>query len=187
NLLRCGNSARNVAAFIPMGVNLTVVASCTPDADTQAMLITRHGVDLFDPAVVKAYVEGGGRVITEYRTSDEVYNAVFGTNVTESLALFGECNDNAPTVVQFSAQDQFWIDNPFTPIAYDDTGCGRNVANYPGLTPLAGWSNTWISIGYRDALAGRVWVAEFDWQDIDIQGAAYAYTASLMGYMITHP
>ncbi|HVI03708.1 MAG TPA: DUF4215 domain-containing protein, partial [Enhygromyxa sp.] len=186
NLLLCGTSQRNVADFIPLGVNLTVVNSCTPDADTQAMLISRNGVGQFNAAQLKTWVEGGGRVITEVFASDDVYNAVFNAGVGE-VGFFGSCTDVAPTVVQFSAMDEFWVDNAFTPITLGESGCGRNVAGYPGLTPLAGWSMNEVSIGYRDALAGRVWVAEFDWQDNGTIGAAYDYTESLMGYMILHP
>jgi cysteine-rich repeat protein len=185
NLLRCGTSLRNVADFIPMGVNLTVVASCTPDADTQAMLITRTGVGMFNPATVKAWVEGGGIVLTETGASDEVYNAVFGTAVAPGNNI-GNCTDIAPTVVQFSAMDQFWQFNPFQMITLAQTGCGQNVANYPMITPLAGWTAQLVSIGYRDAGLGRVWVTEFDWRDTDTQGAAYDYTESLMGYMIVN-
>ncbi|HEY8378931.1 MAG TPA: DUF4215 domain-containing protein [Nannocystis sp.] len=187
NLLRCGNSSRNVADFIPPGANLTVVASCTPDASTQAMLITRGGVGLFNAAAIKAYVEGGGRVITEVFASDDVYNAVFNAGVVEAANLVGGCTDVAPTVVQFTANDPFWIDNGFQAITLNQSGCGKNVANYPGLTRLAGWSVNEVSIGYRDAGLGRVWVAEFDWQDMNTTGAAYDYTEKLIGYMITHP
>jgi cysteine-rich repeat protein len=182
-LLRCGASARNVAAFIPMGVDLTVVASCTPDAYAQAMLITRHGVGLFDPVALQTWVMGGGIVITEAYASDEVYNAVFNAGVAE-VGFFGNCTDVAPTVTQFTAMDPFWIANPFQMITFNQSGCGRNVASYPMITPLSGWGAQWVSIGYRDAGLGRVWVAEFDWQDNDTQGVAYDYTESLMGHMI---
>ncbi len=185
NLLRCGGSQRDVADFIPIGVNLTVVASCTPDANTQAMLVTRNGVGQFNAAALKTWVEGGGIVITEVFASDDVYNAVFNAGVGE-VGFFGGCQDTAPTVVQYSPMDQFWVDNLFQAIMLGQSGCGRNVAGYPMITPLSGWSMTEVSIGYRNAGAGRVWVAEFDWQDSNTIGAAYDYTESLMGYMITN-
>ena len=186
NLLRCGNSSRNVADFIPMGVVLNVVASCTPDANTQAMLVSRSGVNSLNAAAVKAWVEAGGIVLTEYSSSDNVYNAVFQTNVGQ-VSQTGACYDRAPTVFQYNANDPFWSDNVWQQIAAADAGCGFPVNAYPGITLLAGWSDTQASIGYRNAGSGRVWVTEFDWQDTDTpNNASYAYTNSLMGYMITH-
>ncbi len=183
NLLLCGTSQRNVADFIPAGVPLVVVNSCTPDANTQAMIFSRNGVG-FNPATIKAYVEGGGRVLTEIFISDEVYNAVFNAGVVE-VGFIGSCTDVAPTVVQFTNADPFWSANMFKPITLGESGCGNNSAAYPGLVPLAGWSANEVSIGYRTAGTGRVWVTNFDWQDTNTVGAAYDYTEQLMGYMIT--
>jgi len=185
NLLQCGTSSFDVASFIPPGVDLTVVVSCVPDDDTQAMLVTRSGVALFDATELQTYVEGGGNVLTETFSSDEVYNAVFGTNVVEEASLVGSCTDRIPTVVQFSAMDPFWVDNAFVPIVLGESGCGKNAAAYPGLTPLAGWSALEVGIGYRDQMLGRVWVTEFDWQDNQVQPAgAFDNTLNLMGAMI---
>lgn len=186
NLLRCGSSDRDVSAFIPAGVMLNVVDSCAPDANTQAMLITRNASGLFAPAQLKTWVEGGGRVLTEVFISAQVFNAVFNAGVSTS-GFFGGCSDLAPTVVQFSPGDPFWQSNAFVPISESAAGCGENVGGFPGITPLAGWSATTVSIAYRDAGLGRVWLTDFDWQDNDAQGAAYDYTEQLMGYMITTP
>jgi cysteine-rich repeat protein len=185
NLLRCGTSTRNVADFIPMGVMLNVVASCAPDNNTQAILITRNGLGMFNAAALKAYVEAGGIVLTEVFVSDEVYNAVFLTAVPQGGGLLGGCTDVIPTVFQFNAMDPFWQDNMFNMIALGASGCGNNVAAYPNLTALTGWSANQVSVGYRNAGAGRVWVTEFDWQDNNTVGVGYDYTEALMGYMIT--
>ncbi|HFE45938.1 MAG TPA: DUF4215 domain-containing protein [Nannocystis exedens] len=185
NLLRCGNSSRDVSVFIPQGADLTVVPSCTPDANTQAMLVTRNGSNSFDAAQLKAWVEGGGIVLTEYSASDSVYNAVFNTNVSDG-AFTGSCQDRAPTVVQFNSEDPFWMDNNFQMIPLNESGCGRNVDAFPGLVKLAGWAVGQTSIGYRVAAQGRVWVTEFDWQDNENNDASFDYTEALMGYMITH-
>ena len=186
NLLQCGASDRDVGEFIPPLVDLTLVASCTPDADTQAIVFSRQAMGLFDAAQIKAYVEGGGRVLTEIFISDEVYNAVFAAGAVE-VGFIGACSDVAPTVVQFSPEDPFWGANGFTQIPVGESGCGNDSASYAGLVPLAGWSETEVSIGYRDAGAGRVWVTNFDWQDTDAAGEVFDYTRKLMGYMITHP
>ena len=187
NLLLCGNSSRDISVFIPPGVNLNIVMSCVPDASTQAMIVTRSGVGLFDGPTVQAYVEGGGNVLTETFSSDEVYNAVFGTAIVEEAALTGSCQDVFPSVVQFTAGDPFWANNPFTPILLNESGCGKVVTAYPGIVPLAGWAAGQVAIGYRDAGAGRVWVTEFDWQDTDVVGLGFAYSAEMMGAMIIYP
>jgi hypothetical protein len=87
-------------------------------------------------------------------------------------------------VVQFNAGDQFWVDNTFNAIALGNSGCGRDVAAFPGITPLAGWTASTVSIAYRDRGAGRLWIADFDWQDGGA-GANDADTVALMGYMMT--
>ena len=89
--------------------------------------------------------------------------------------------DIAPTVEQFSLGDPFWAANAFQAITLEQSGCGSNVINYPGLVPLAGWAPGQVSIGYRDDGAGRVWMTEFDWSDGEINDP---YTEQLMGSMI---
>ncbi len=184
NVMRCGNSNRDISVFFPMGTNFNVVAGCAPDQDTQAILVTRSG-SVNGPAL-KSYIEGGGRVLTEYSRTDEVFNAVFQTNVTQGPGN-GSCQDRAPTVFQYSVNDQFWVDNGWQMIQPNQSGCGLSVHNYPGITPLAGWSNTSVSIAYRDAGSGRVWLTDFDWQDNENNDASFDYTEQLMGYMITNP
>lgn len=185
NLLLCGTSTRDVSVFIPPLVNLTVVMSCVPDANTQAILVTRNGVNLFDGPTLQAYVQAGGNVLTETFSSDEVYNAVFGTNIIEAAPLIGSCLDIFPSVVQFTPLDPFWGANVFTPILLNETGCGKEVTDYPLLTPLSGWSIDEVAIGYRDAMLGRVWVTEFDWQDNQV--GDFDYSAEMMGAMIVYP
>jgi len=134
----------------------------------------------------RIYVSGGGIVLTEYSASDDVFSDLF-VNVAQGMS-FGSCTDRAPIVFQYSPGDPFWADNTFNPIPLNTTGCGLDVAAYPGITPLAGWNNAAVSIAYRDLGAGRLWITDFDWQDTDTAPAdpSYADTNSLMGYMITH-
>lgn len=183
NVLLCGNSQRDVKTFLPDDADLTVVNSCIPDANTQAMLISRQGELSFDGPTVQAYVQGGGIVLTEFQASDTVFNAMFGTAVVAN-DFIGGCLDTAATVEQFTAADAFWQDNAFQAIMLNESGCGSNVAAFPELVPLAGWSATEVSIGYRDLGSGRVWITDFDWQDTNTVGAGYAYTEQLLGYMI---
>jgi len=181
DLLDCGNSSRDISTFIPDGVDLNVIQSCTPDENTQAILITRSGA--IDGPVLQAYVAGGGIVLTEYSITDNVFNAVFDEMMPDNNGGNGSCTDIAPTVEQFSAGDAFWTENGFVAIGLDQSGCGaNNIIDYPGVVPLAGWSVNEVSIGYRDDGPGRVWLTEFDWSDGEF--ADYAYTEQLMGSMI---
>ena len=135
---------------------------------------------------IQAYLDGGGIVITEYNISDDVWNAAFATNISLGRRESGGCTDVIPSVVQFTPGDPFWQDNVFQALPYSSVGCGYAVGNYPGITPILGWTSTAVALGYRDSGAGRVWAADFDWQDTNTTGPAYAYTEQLMGYMITH-
>jgi cysteine-rich repeat protein len=182
NLMRCGNSGRDVSVFLPQGYNMQVVVGCTPDEDTQALVITRSGNNMYNANEIKTYVEGGGIVLTEYSASDEVFNAVFGGGASEN-GSHGSCRDVAPTVVQFNQNDQFWQDNQWQAIQLADSGCGRvNVDSWNGVTALAGWDNSNAAIGYREAGSGRVWLTDFDWQDNE--NYPFDYTADLMKYMV---
>ena len=70
----------------------------------------------------------------------------------------------------------------------DKIGCGADVSAFPGITPLAGWSPTAVSIAYRDLGQGRMWITDYDWQDLNIgqNDPLFTDTYNLMGYMITH-
>jgi hypothetical protein len=85
-------------------------------------------------------------------------------------------------VEQFTPGDPFWAANDFVGITLDQSGCGSNIVDYPGIVPLAGWAAGQVSIGYRDDGPGRVWLTEFDWTDSE--ALDYAYTEQLMGSMI---
>jgi hypothetical protein len=185
NLMLCGASALDVSTFIPTGVTLNVVAGCTPDADTQALLITRSG-NSYNAATVQAYVDAGGIVITEFGNSWSVYNAVFGGPVVRGALMGnGGCLDAINPVVQQNATDSFWVANaPFTGTPVSENGCGYDMSAYPGITPLGGWSATTVSLAYRTFGSGRVWFVEADWRDN--QAFDFASSIKLMGYMITH-
>jgi len=184
-LMLCGTSFQDINAFIPQGVNLTLSSSCEPDDDTQALFVSRDigsfGNLVVDTSVFRDYVRQGGVVVTEFFSSAPTFNGVFCGPVQDGL-FTGGCSDSIPTVVQFNPTDPFWIENAFNPIQEFESGCGSDVSAFPGITPLAGWSADSVSIAYRDRGAGRLWLADFDWQD----GSANAETVALMGYMMTH-
>jgi hypothetical protein len=181
-LMICGNPSRPPSTFIPPGANLTIVSGCTPDTATQALMVTRSDHFAVEAAGLRAYLDDGGILITEYSGSDDLWSKVFPP-VGQSSVQLGSCQDNVPTVAQFSPMDPFWRDNPFTPIQEWETGCGFSVTHFPNLVPLSGWNSTHVALGYRNLGQGRVWVADFDWQDLD---GSNEMLPTLLGYMITH-
>jgi hypothetical protein len=52
----------------------------------------------------------------------------------------------------------------------------------PGISPASPPNSPRREIRYKFGRSG----AAFDWQDGESQYGSYAYTAKLMGYMITH-
>jgi Notch-like protein len=183
NVMVCGNTARAVTTFMRGGQTFEVVNGCAPNNDTQAMFITRTGIGQFVAATLQAYLSGGGIVITEYSTADDVYNAVFGGNVVEGTRS-GGCSGNVQPAVQYSAGDEFWVDNRFVSVGAA-TGCGFSMAGWPGIVPLGGHAAGQVNLAYRDYQGrGRVYFAETDWQDAD--GGFTVQSNGLMHYMMTH-
>ena len=169
NLLRCGNTGRNVAEFIRgelLDAEVQVVDGCLPDDDTQAILVSRGGVGGMNQNVdaIRQWVADGGQIISEYSVSDDVYNAMFEAQVPQG-GRQGSCNDNLHPVVQFNANDAFWAGLVFVPIAVNQTGCGFEIGHFPEIVALGGWGEGQVQTGYRDLGAGRVWLVDADWQD----------------------
>jgi Notch-like protein len=185
NVMVCGNSQRDPATFWTRGgTTFTRVNACRPDANTQALLVSRSGAANLDGPTLQAYLDAGGIVITEYSISDEVFNLAFNAAVVQPAAQSGGCVDYVAPAVQYGAGDQFWDDNRFAAPA--NTGCGFDLAAYPNITRLGGTSANQVSLAYRDRGAGRLWLVEADWQDNNTVGAAYESSLGLMHYMITH-
>ena len=182
NLMLCGGSQYDVKKFIPPGYAFNLVASCTPDVNTQALLVSRGWGNGVNAATLKTYLDNGGIVLTEWNISHLVWGLVFGA-VAQGAGK-GSCWDTAPTVVQFTPGDKMWQAIPFPLIPLAQSGCGYSTTHFPGMTPIAGWDAASVSIGYRDSLKGRFWVTDFDWQDNEPYDKTN--TNKLMGYMITH-
>ncbi len=185
-VLVCGNSSRPVQEFIRgelVEAMVQVRAGCVPDDDTQAILLPRGGVGQFNgqAAAIRAWVENGGQLLTEYNISHTIYGSIFGIAVQQG-GRNGGCQDNVQPQVQFSPNDRFWRDNQFVSVN-GATGCGHAVQHFPGITPLGGWDANNVQLGYRDHGAGRVWVVEADWQDRERQFTDIS--RDLMAYMIS--
>jgi hypothetical protein len=185
NVLVCGAITRDATTFVRGGSPLVVRAGCAPDADTQALLVTRAGLAQLNAGVVQTYLAGGGIVITEQGNSDEIYNWAFNAFANQAFARTGACRDNIMPAVQSSALDPYWEENRFEAVPGNETGCGYDVSGFAGLVPLGGPAPGVTTLGYRDLPGrGRVWVVESDWSEGD--PAFTAASAGLMHYMITH-
>ena len=91
-------------------------------------------------------------------------------------------NDNFVEVYQYNSSDPFWQELGWPGQSYGSAGCGYTIGSYPGITPLSGWDSGSVSVGYRDSGAGRVWLADFDWQD----GNLSTRTQQVLGYMLSN-
>ncbi|MEZ4470923.1 MAG: hypothetical protein R3F60_09005 [bacterium] len=185
--LMCGNSGRPIQQFIRgelVEAGLRGEVGCTPNEETQAILIPRGGVAQFNQNLntIRPWLEDGGVLITEYNISHTIYNAVFGANVAQG-ARNGNCTDNLLPAVQFSPEDQFWADNMFQAAAAGQTGCGYNVGLFPDVTPIGGWDANNVSIAYIEVGSGRLWLVDIDWQDGQAMPDA---GLDLMAYMIAN-
>ena len=184
NVLLCGTSGYDVRKFFPGGLNQFVVMnSCTPDNNTQAMIVTRSFNNQINAATLKAYLTAGGVVLTEYSISDDVYGLAFAA-VAQGVNK-GSCTDRIPAVVQFTPADPIWATVPFQMYTLGEAGCGFTINAFPGVTPLTGWDAQSAATGYRDLGLGRLYLTDFDWYD-NMANVDMAFTNKMMGYFITH-
>jgi hypothetical protein len=182
NLMRCGNTNRDVSTFVSDGVEMEVVDGCAPDGEAQALLVSRTGAVNVDGDGLRTYLEGGGIAITEFVTSDEVYNAVFPEANVAQGRRNGQCSDNINPPVRLNLDDAFWVDNADVAAHEGGAGCGHDISAFPNITPLGGWNADTVSLAYIDVGNGRLWLVESDWQD-----NAETFTAeslALMQYMV---
>ncbi|MCB9376989.1 MAG: DUF4215 domain-containing protein, partial [Microthrixaceae bacterium] len=123
NVLICGASDRDPASFIEPWDDVVLIEDCTPDDDTQVMLVTRDGVDRIDPEWA-LYLRRGGRIITEAGSSVPVFDAVFGEQAVAG-AEAGACRANINPVVRHDPESAFWRAHQFEPQQDPATsGCG---------------------------------------------------------------
>ena len=187
-VLACGAPGRPVEEFIRgelVEAEVRVEAGCVPDDDTQAIVMARGGVGevVANMATIRPWLEDGGQLLTEWNTTDEVYNAVFGAAIQPGV-WNGGCQDNVQPLFQFSPDDPFWQDNLFVPVPDGATACGYAIpaAQIPDFVPLGGWDANNVEFGYVEVDAGRLWLIEADWQDRE--GAFTDASRDLMAYMI---
>ncbi|MEZ4432347.1 MAG: hypothetical protein R3F65_08030 [bacterium] len=187
-VLECGRSTRDPNEFIRgalVEAEVRVVRnSCAPADDVQAILVPRGAAAQItnQAAAIRAYIENGGVVITEYNISHTIYSAIVGVPVAQGNRN-GACQDNIQPAFQFNPQDQFWQDIPFVPIGAA-TGCGYSINNFPNVTLLGGWNAQNAAFGYIEIGAGRLWLVDIDWQDTD--AGFTEQSRDIMAYMIAN-
>jgi hypothetical protein len=178
-VMRCGAADVDVATFFPADQDFAVVEGCRPGAQVQALLITRNA-DVIDGPWLRDYLTGGGRIVTELGMSARTYNAIFDAGV-QAGGRQGRCRDNPMPAWQLAPTDRVWRQVDFAPTA--DTGCGDDMAGWPGITAVGGWTPRTVSLAYRRHGAGVLWLVEADWQDG--QNTLTAASRALMSHLIT--
>jgi len=170
DLMYCGSSSAK-GADLYLGVGpFNEVTACAPDADTQAMLVSRSGTITGNGAAWLAYLDSGGVIITEWRNAAAVYNEIYGTAYSLGTS-FGDCHDNAMPSLKLNTDHPFWVANAgLTETLENNEGCGADisaiVAGEAEVTALGGLVNTALmSFAIRPQGLGVLWVLEADWQD----------------------
>ena len=185
DVLVCGASGLDLGRVFAGVEGVVVGAGCEPSPTVRAIFLTRRGAVRADWA---AYVEAGGRLVTEFGMSGPVYTAVFGGAPVFGRQT-GQCFDNINPVVRFNEGDPFWQVNGGLPLnLLAESGCGLDLVDFPGSTRLGGWTPDTTSLAYRDHGLGRVWFAETDWQDgEELPGRFSAATQAVMRAMALDP
>ena len=170
DLMYCGSSSRQ-GSDLYLGIGpFNEVSGCVPDADTQALLITRSGSIPGNGAAWLAYLNSGGVIITEYSITDNVYNEIYGTGYTQGVN-FGDCWDNAMPSLKLNPDHEFWqLNSGLTETPANLEGCGFDLAGIAtgesAVTELGGLVGTsLVSFAIRPEGLGVFWLLEADWQD----------------------
>ena len=185
-VLVCGEPQRDLTALFAPADDIALASGCDPDPTVRAILAAREAPILAERW--RPWIEAGGRIITEYSNSDEVFTALLGEPAAPGEQI-GGCRDNVNPVVRFNEDDAFWrINGRHAPDIFDRSGCGFDLARYPGLVPLGGWTADTVSLAYRDLGEGRIWLVEGDWQDSEADEGSFSLeTQSLLRSMALDP
>lgn len=186
-IMICGSSGATGSALYQGVGPFPEVTGCAPDANTQALFVTRYGTTAGNGAAWLAYLNAGGRIITEYDITNFVYNEIYGTSYANG-SQFGACYDNAMPSQKLNPADPFWVQNPFPVTSSASEGCGSSdlatlVAGEGSVTPLGGLVTNpgTVTFARRVQGSGILWLLDADWQD----GGQDSNSASFMGALIT--
>lgn len=171
DLLLCGASSRTLAQLHSSG-SYNEVSSCSPDGNTQAMFVSRYATISGNGAAWLAYLNAGGRIITEYSNGALVYNEIYGT-AYPSGSQAGICADNPMPSAKLNLSNPFWVQNniPATPAGQE--GCGYDlsalVAGEASVTALGARAadTAFINFAIRPQGPGTLFLLEADWQDVE--------------------
>jgi hypothetical protein len=188
DLMFCGNVGTG-GSDLYLGVGpFNEVSGCTPDADTQALLITRSGTISGNGAAWLAYLNAGGVIITEYNITDNVYNEIYATAYAQGQS-FGSCSDIIMPSVKLNPGSDFWQANSgLTETPAGQEGCGYDISGIvtgeTDVTALGGLVNTQlVSFAVRPQGSGVLWLLDIDWQDGE---TSYSEDSkNLMGVLIS--
>jgi len=135
----CGNSDRPLSGLYSGIGPFDEEFTCAPNNDVQAMFISRDVLVAGRGPAWLAYLNGGGRIITEYSNGAAVYNEIYGTAYPDG-GQAGGCHDNPMPSAKLNPTDAFWVANPIPVTAPSAEGCGYDLAGLvsgePAVTPL---------------------------------------------------
>jgi hypothetical protein len=191
-LLRCGQPQRDVRDFLRgPAAHLQMRVGCEPGPDTAALLVHRSGALAItnNPEPYRLWLEEGGTLITEYRTSAGVAAALLGLDALPETGRVGNCSDEIAPEYLMHPEDPFWRDSGLGPLPDNVIGgCGYALpyADIPGFVPLGGPRRTHVLLGYVDIGRGRLWLVEAEWGN---NGRVTDTSLDLMAWMISgwHP
>lgn len=168
----CGNSDRPLSGLYSGIGPFDEEFTCAPNNDVQAMFISRDVLVAGRGPAWLAYLNGGGRIITEYSNGAAVYNEIYGTAYPDG-GQAGGCHDNPMPSAKLNPTDAFWVANPIPVTAPSAEGCGYNLAGLvsgePTVTPLGARDSETSFVTFARKLQGpgTLFLLEADWQDTE--------------------
>ena len=172
DLVLCGSSDRPLSVLCSGIGPFNEVTSCAPNANPQAMFVSRYATTAGNGAAWLAYLNAGGRIITEYSNGAAVYNEIYGT-AHPNGGQAGGCDDNPMPSAKLNPTDAFWVANPIPVTATSAEGCGYNLAGLvsgePTVTPLGARDSDTSFVNFARKLqgTGTLFLLEADWQDTE--------------------
>jgi len=168
-IMYCGSSSRTGTNLYGAAGPYTEVNGCAPTASTRAMLVSRYATIAGNGAAWLAYLNGGGKIITEFTNSHTVYNEIYGTTHPQG-AWYGDCYDNAMPQVKLNPTHPFWVANNIAETPSGQASCGYSlnalVAGESAVTALGGALGGEVMFAIRpQGAAGMLYLLEADWQD----------------------
>jgi len=170
DLLLCGSSERPLSGLHTGSYN--EVSSCSPNGNSQAMFVSRNATITGNGVAWLAYLNAGGRIITEYNVGAAVYNEIYGTSYGAGIQD-GACEDSPMPSAKLNLSNPFWVQNNIPPTPSALEGCGFDlaalVAGEPSVTALGARASdtSFVNFAIKPQGPGTLFLLEADWQDTD--------------------